>query len=56
MKIITWWHATEKNGLTRLDRYSYLTESAARKAHPDAPWIMGTIRPGDMARRLEGVK
>ena len=35
-----WWYAADTDGVTPLDRYSYLTESAARRAHPDAPWIV----------------
>jgi len=55
MTLITWWHATEKDGITRTNRYSYLTEAAARRENPEAPLIMGIIRPEDMAKSLEGV-
>lgn len=50
-----WWHAAKSNGITRLNRYSYLTEAAARRENPEAPWIMGAL-PQDMAQNLKGVK
>lgn len=47
-----WWFAADENG-KRLNRYSYLTETAVRRAHPGA-YVFGTFAPL-MAKSLEGV-